>query len=209
MTTTHDLRFSLEGLDDEVLGVGSSEENASGTREGGTVTRTKVQLGRSEKKRSRRKKVGGKAKVKKGVVYLSRIPPYMRPAKVKHLLSAIGRIGRLYLAPESDEYREKRKRAGGNSRRNFTEGWVEFESKADAKRAALLLNCKPIEAGNKRSYYHDDLWAVRLGSISVENCQPSRFGSSRFDYPSLFLSSTCSLSLCHSLYPTPLSDQIP
>ena len=137
------------------------------------------------------------------------LPPYMRPAKVKHLLSAIGRIGRLYLAPESDEYREKRKRAGGNSRRNFTEGWVEFESKADAKRAALLLNCKPIEAGNKRSYYHDDLWAVSLERTFAENCQPSRFGRSRFHSPSLLLLSTSPLSLCHSLYPTPPSDQIP
>ena len=35
-----------------------------------------------------------------GVVYLSRIPPFMRPRKVRHLLSQFGSIGRIYLQPE-------------------------------------------------------------------------------------------------------------
>ena len=35
-----------------------------------------------------------------GIVYLSRVPPFMKPHKVKHLLSRYGSIGRVYLKPE-------------------------------------------------------------------------------------------------------------
>ena len=35
-----------------------------------------------------------------GIVYLSRIPPFMKPHKVKHLLSRYGSVGRVYLKPE-------------------------------------------------------------------------------------------------------------
>lgn len=37
-----------------------------------------------------------------GVVYISRIPPGMRPAKVRHLMSAHGEVGRVYLQQEGD-----------------------------------------------------------------------------------------------------------
>jgi ESF2/ABP1 family protein len=35
-----------------------------------------------------------------GVVYISRIPPGMRPPKVRHLMCAYGQIGRVYLQQE-------------------------------------------------------------------------------------------------------------
>lgn len=35
-----------------------------------------------------------------GVVYMSRVPPFMKPVKVKHLLSQFGEIGRIYLSAE-------------------------------------------------------------------------------------------------------------
>jgi ESF2/ABP1 family protein len=35
-----------------------------------------------------------------GIVYISRIPPGMRPAKVRHLMSACGQVGRVYLQQE-------------------------------------------------------------------------------------------------------------
>lgn len=56
--------------------------------------------------------------------------------------------------------RRQRKREGRNSGKNFTEGWVEFESKADAKRAAELLNGQPM-GGKKRSAFHWDLWNLK------------------------------------------------
>ena len=37
-----------------------------------------------------------------GIVYISRIPPFMKPARMKQLLGKFGEIGRLYLAPEGD-----------------------------------------------------------------------------------------------------------
>ena len=35
-----------------------------------------------------------------GIVYLSRIPPFMKPIKVKQLLSEYGEVGRVFLQPE-------------------------------------------------------------------------------------------------------------
>lgn len=35
-----------------------------------------------------------------GVIYISRIPPGMRPAKVRHLMSNYGAVGRVYLQQE-------------------------------------------------------------------------------------------------------------
>lgn len=35
-----------------------------------------------------------------GVIYLSRVPPFMKPHKLKHLLSPYGTVGRIYLRPE-------------------------------------------------------------------------------------------------------------
>lgn len=40
------------------------------------------------------------AQEKTGVIYISRIPPGMRPTKVRHLMSQHGEVGRVYLQPE-------------------------------------------------------------------------------------------------------------
>lgn len=56
-----------------------------------------------------------------------------KPLKMRHMLASHGEIGRLYLAPEDSAARKKRKKAGGNTGKNFTEGWVEFEDKSVAK----------------------------------------------------------------------------
>ena len=101
---------------------------------------------------------------KRGVCYLSRVPPHLKPLKLRHMLEQFGVILRVYLAPEggktvhtgttytvsvgyrpeinhrddcctfplqaSHSLREgadaavrlRRKRGGGNSGKNFTEG---------------------------------------------------------------------------------------
>ncbi len=41
-----------------------------------------------------------KTEDRKGVVYISRIPPFMRVEKLRHLMSQFGSIGRIYLTPE-------------------------------------------------------------------------------------------------------------
>lgn len=38
-----------------------------------------------------------------GVIYISRIPPGMRPTKVRHLMSQYGEVGRVYLQQEGAE----------------------------------------------------------------------------------------------------------
>lgn len=97
---------------------------------------------------------------KRGVIYLSRLPPFMKPNKIRSLLGHIGRIDRVYLRVETDEERRKRVKAGGGRRVNFCEGWVEFLDKRDAKRAVRLLHNEAI-GGKKRNYYHDDLWCLK------------------------------------------------
>jgi ESF2/ABP1 family protein len=63
--------------------------------------------------------------------------------------------------PAADEsVRRKRKKQGGNSGRNFTEGWVEFEDKAEAKRVAASLNGQPM-GGRRRSAHYYDLWTIK------------------------------------------------
>jgi hypothetical protein len=87
---------------------------------------------------------------KRGLVYLSRVPPFMKPSKLRHLLSQHGEVLRIYLAAEGaaksasgDDWhslsfrsllpwqysadaaaRARRKKAGGNSGKRFTEGWA-------------------------------------------------------------------------------------
>lgn len=41
---------------------------------------------------------------------------------------------------------KRRLKSGGNKKEQFTEGWVEFGSKADAKNVAALLNNTPVGA---------------------------------------------------------------
>ena len=62
----------------------------------------------------------------RGVVYLSRIPPHLRPGKVRRLLEQHGEITNLYLAA-ANKTREDKKKYGRGKR--FVEGWVEFAEK--------------------------------------------------------------------------------
>ncbi|KAJ9704636.1 hypothetical protein PVL29_002945 [Vitis rotundifolia] len=74
---------------------------------------------------------------KRGVCYLSRIPPHMDHVKLLH-----------------------RKRAGGFRGQVFSEGWVEFTKKTVAKRVANMLNGEQI-GGRKRSSFYYDLWNIK------------------------------------------------
>ncbi|KAJ3182836.1 RNA-binding ATPase activator esf2 [Gaertneriomyces sp. JEL0708] len=97
---------------------------------------------------------------KSGIIYLSRVPPFMRPQKLRQLLSSHGTINRIYLVPENPLTAARRKKYRKNSRQNFVEGWVEFTSKTDARLTAEHLNGKQI-GGKKRSRYYDDIWNMK------------------------------------------------
>ncbi|KAF9093733.1 RNA-binding ATPase activator esf2 [Mortierella sp. AD031] len=100
------------------------------------------------------------ARDKTGIVYLSKIPPFMKPVKLRHLLGKFGELGRVYLAPEDPKVAARRKKYGGNKKQNFTEGWVEFLDKTIAKQVAKSLNATII-GGSKKSFYHDDMWNIK------------------------------------------------
>lgn len=43
-----------------------------------------------------------RAQQQAGIIYISRIPPGMRPAKVKHIMSGYGKVGRVFLQQEGE-----------------------------------------------------------------------------------------------------------
>ncbi len=98
-------------------------------------------------------------------MYLAHLPPGIKPAKVRHLLSAFGAIGRLYLAPEDPAAFKRRAASGGSRRLNFTEGWVEFLDKRVARAAAAAAHNTPMEGtglgASKRDKYGGALWNVQ------------------------------------------------
>ena len=95
-----------------------------------------------------------------GVIYLSSLPPYLRPSALRNLFSARGfaPITRLFLTPASKT--SSRDKAKKTSRQLYTEGWIEFPSKHTAKECVAALNAQPV-GGKKGGYYRDDLWNMR------------------------------------------------
>ena len=114
-------------------------------------------------------------------MYLSRIPPYMKPikvrrvrrrnlllgfvsaasrAQVRHLLQKFAEIGRIYLTPEDAAVTKRRRKMGGNKRIKYEDGWVEFMDKKKARQVAAMLNGQPIGSKN-RGFYEHDLWTIK------------------------------------------------
>ena len=107
---------------------------------------------------------------KRGIIYISRIPPGMTPAKVRHIFSQFGEVDRMYLQPKHPPKGGKRKRMPSH----FSEGWIEFTSKRVARTTAEMLNAQPIGAlggaahssrkstgarvGNR---WKDDVWTMK------------------------------------------------
>jgi ESF2/ABP1 family protein len=100
------------------------------------------------------------AQARRGVIYISRVPPFMRPVKLRHMLSQYGEVDRIWLRPEDDSARKRRLQKGGSRKRNYCEGWVEFLDKKMARRVAESLNATPI-GGKKGSFHYDDLWTLK------------------------------------------------
>jgi ESF2/ABP1 family protein len=118
------------------------------------------------------------AQAKTGVVYISRIPPGMRPTKVRHLMGQHGEIGRVYLQQEGASFLPLilvsvlltewidakraylRRKHTSTKKAHFTEGWVEFKDKRVARAAAEMLNAQPI-GGKKGTRWRDDVWTMK------------------------------------------------
>jgi len=102
------------------------------------------------------------AKVKqkqRGICFLSRLSPLLNPSKVRKFLEPYGKIARIYLEREDAAITRRRKHQGKSKSVRYVRGWVEFEDKRKAKRAALILNGTPI-SDNRRSRLHDDVWTI-------------------------------------------------
>lgn len=100
------------------------------------------------------------SKHKTGVLYFSSIPPYMKPAKMRQILSRFGQVDRLFLKREGDDKHKRRLKSGGNKKTMYEEGWAEYVRKRDAKLAAHTLNGNII-GGKKGTFYHDDILNVK------------------------------------------------
>ncbi|KAI9001326.1 hypothetical protein BD414DRAFT_403981 [Trametes punicea] len=100
------------------------------------------------------------AQERAGVIYISRIPPGMQPAKVRHLMSAYGEVGRVYLQQEDPKRAYLRRKYTSTKKPHFTEGWVEFKDKRVARSVAEMLNAQPI-GGKKGSRWRDDVWTMK------------------------------------------------
>ncbi|KAH6614887.1 hypothetical protein C7974DRAFT_55627 [Boeremia exigua] len=99
-------------------------------------------------------------KDKSGVIYISRVPPFMKPTVMRSLLIPYGPVGRIFLTPEDTTSRQQRLRGGGTRRKLYLDGWVEFTHKRDAKFVAENLNAQTM-GGKKRGRWHDEVWNIK------------------------------------------------
>lgn len=108
-------------------------------------------------KLARKAALASTKKQKTGVIYLSSLPPYLKPSALKTLLTQRGfsPITKVFLTPSPPSKRRS------NKRKTYTDGWVEFASKRTAKICAETLNAT-IVGGKKGGWYHDDVWNMKF-----------------------------------------------
>ncbi|KAG4305620.1 hypothetical protein PORY_001176 [Pneumocystis oryctolagi] len=126
--------------------------------------------------------ISEKSKETPGIVYISKIPPFMKPETIRHLLSPYGEIKRIFLAPEDHQSYIKRIRFRGNKKKKYTEGWVEFKDKEKAKLVASILNTSII-GGKSSTYYHDDIWNIKYLPKFKWNHLQEQIGTINFGKP--------------------------
>ena len=97
-----------------------------------------------------------------GLIYFSRLPPHMKPHKLRQLLADYGHILRVYLTPEHQSLTQRRRSTAASSSavKRYTDGWVEFADKRVAKAVAVTLNGTTM-GGRKRGYWYDDVWSCK------------------------------------------------
>lgn len=152
-----------DGLDDMTDYENEYSDNEKDTKEDEIedISQVKSKQNQRLKKLTPEQLAKEQAKIKRtGVCYLSRIPPYMKPSKLRSILSKFGELDRIFLKPEDPAVYKKRVKYGGNKKKNYTEGWVEFLNKKNAKLCEATLNGNKI-GGKKTSYYYDDIINIK------------------------------------------------
>jgi hypothetical protein len=73
-----------------------------------------------------------------GIVYMSRVPPHLKPLRLRQMLEGHAKLGRIYMAPVEQHggVNAEASGAGGGSKRRaakrskeYGEAWIEFEDK--------------------------------------------------------------------------------
>ncbi|KAL2437059.1 Pre-rRNA-processing protein esf2 [Exophiala dermatitidis] len=148
-TTT--LRQPADDDDDRRPSAAKPKGERETTTTSEAATATLQQPAKSKKKKDKKETVPG-------VIYMSSVPPYLKPSALRNLLEQRGfsPIKRLFLSPASKHKSGSKK----NSRRLYTEGWIEFESKKTARLCAEALNAQVV-GGRKGGFYHDDVWNLK------------------------------------------------
>ncbi|EXJ75306.1 uncharacterized protein A1O5_02002 [Cladophialophora psammophila CBS 110553] len=138
----------------EHLGDVESAEANVATR-GKEIQSGSVTSGHADQKKTQKSKP---KETTPGVIYLSSLPPYLKPSALRNLLEQRGfsPIKRLFLSPASRHAHNSKK----NSRQLYTEGWIEFSSKKVARRCAETLNATTV-GGKKGGWYRDDVWNMK------------------------------------------------
>ncbi|KAK4880311.1 hypothetical protein RN001_008457 [Aquatica leii] len=96
---------------------------------------------------------------KRGIIYLSTIPPYMNVSRIRELFDEYGTVGRIYLQLGDKESKTDKTKKRHIAKR-FVEGWVEFERKSIAKKVAALLNNQQV-SNRKKSKQYDYTWNIK------------------------------------------------
>lgn len=148
------------GTDDDLSRNVNGMSNSSALEEKKADVTTSKSQNLAESKLFRQAESFREKSSRTGVIYISRVPPFMKPQKVRNLLSPYGPIGRVFLSPEDAVVHTRRVKLGGNKKRSYTDGWVEFINKKDAKLVAEALNAQSI-GGKKGNWYHDDVWNIK------------------------------------------------
>jgi len=90
---------------------------------------------------------------KPGIIYLSSVPEYMSVQKLRNTFEEYGEINRTFFQPIEKSFGYKKGLL-------FSEGWVEFRSKKDAKCVALMLNNTQV-GGKKRHPWYNCIWNIK------------------------------------------------
>ena len=70
-------------------------------------------------------------------------------------------VERIYLEKEKEQTKKDRVKSGGNRKDKYTEGWVEFTDKKQAKDCAAILNCQQIGGKKRHNLFYDDIWNIK------------------------------------------------
>jgi ESF2/ABP1 family protein len=141
-----------------------SEENDEGE---GKDESEEIPKDKKERKRSQKKVLSteaiekwNKKQEKRGIIYISSIPPFMTLVKLRQVLSQYGKIDRIYLTPDTRQAQKQKKKVDSRTRAKYMDGWVEFLDKTVAKQVAESLNMTQV-GGSRKSRNFYDVWNMK------------------------------------------------